>query len=77
MSACTEWPVSIYRSTVEVDGLNPDEEGVEKRFYGNGVDDALFYIAGGKIFLAFDREAWNEDAAIQSARVILWSAAVE
>jgi hypothetical protein len=59
--------MTIYRFTMEVGGLDPDQEGLEDRFYGNGVDDALIYVSGGHLFLAFDREAWNEDAAIRSA----------
>jgi hypothetical protein len=59
--------MTVYRFTIEVGGIEPEQEGLEDRFYGNGVDDALIYVSGGHLFLAFDREAWNEDAAIQSA----------
>ena len=59
--------MTIYRFTIEVSGIDPNQEGLEDRFYGNGVDDALIYVSGGHLFLAFDREAWNEDAAIRSA----------
>ena len=59
--------MTIYRFTIEVSGIDPDQEGLEDRFYGNGVDDALIYLSNGHLFLAFDREAWNAEAAIQSA----------
>jgi hypothetical protein len=59
--------MTIYRFTIEVSGIDPDQEGLEDRFYGHGVDDALIYVSAGHLFLAFDREAWNEDAAVRSA----------
>jgi hypothetical protein len=59
--------MTVYRFTIQVSGIDPDQEGLEDRFYGNGVDDALIYVSSGRLFLAFDREAWNEEAAIQSA----------
>jgi len=59
--------MTIYRFTMEVAGIDPDEEGLEDRFYGNGVDDALIYVSGGRLFLAFDRESWSEDAAVRAA----------
>jgi hypothetical protein len=59
--------MTVYRFTIEVSGIDPYEDGLENRFYGNGVDDALIYVSSGHLFLAFDREAWNEDAAIRSA----------
>jgi hypothetical protein len=59
--------MTLYRFTIEIGGISPDQEGFENRFYGNGVDDVLIYVSNGRIFLAFDREAWNEDAAIQGA----------
>lgn len=59
--------MTTYRFRVEVSGIDPDEEGFENRFYGNGVDDALIYVSDGHVFLAFDRKARNEEAAILSA----------
>jgi hypothetical protein len=57
-----------YRFTIEVSGLDPDQELLESRFYGNGVEDALVYVSGGHLFLAFDREAPDEKTAVLSAR---------
>ena len=59
--------MNIYRFRIEVGGIDPDEKDLESRFYGNGVDDALIYVSGGHLFLAFDREASNEEAAVRSA----------
>jgi hypothetical protein len=59
--------MTIYRFTIQVSGIDPDQEGFEDRFYDNGVDDALIYVSGGNLFLAFDRESWNEESAIHSA----------
>jgi hypothetical protein len=59
--------MTMYHFTIEVNGIDPDQEGFEDRFYGNGVDDALIYVSDGRLFLAFDREAWSEEAAIRSA----------
>lgn len=59
--------MTVYRFTIQVSGIDLEQDGFEDRFYSNGVDDALIYVTGGKLFLAFDREAWNEDSAIQSA----------
>jgi hypothetical protein len=59
--------MTLFHFTVEVSGIDPAQDGFESRFYGNGVDDVLIYVSGGRVFLAFDREAWNEEAALKGA----------
>jgi hypothetical protein len=59
--------MTIYRFSVEVSGIDPNETGLEDRFYGNGVDDALISVSNGRLFLAFDREALDAESAIHSA----------
>ena len=59
--------MTTYRFHAEVDGI-PLEEGLENRFYGNGVDDVLIYVSNGHLILAFDREARDEEAALLSAK---------
>ena len=59
--------MTIYRFSIEVGGIDPNEESLEKRFYGNGVDDASICVSNGLLCLAFDREAPNEEDAITSA----------
>lgn len=59
--------MTIYRFSIEVGGIDPNEEGIEKRFYGNGVDDASVCVLNGVLFLEFDREARSEEDAIFSA----------
>ena len=59
--------MTIYRFSVEVGGIDPNEDGFEDRFYGSGVDDASICVSNGLICLAFDREASNEEDAILSA----------
>jgi len=59
--------MTIYRFSVEVGGIDPNERDMENRFYGNGVDDALIVVSNGRLTLAFDREAANAEAAIHSA----------
>jgi hypothetical protein len=59
--------MTIYRFSIEVGGIDPEEENLENRFYGNGVDDASICISNGQVIIAFDREAVNEEAAILSA----------
>src|SRR3954447_25945889 len=52
--------MATYHFTLEVSGIDPDVEGFEDRFYGNGVEDALIYVSDRRLFLAFDREAASE-----------------
>jgi hypothetical protein len=59
--------MTIYRFSIEVSGIDPNENGLESRFYGNGVDDALVWVSNGRLFLAFDREATDAESAIHSA----------
>ena len=59
--------MTIYRFSIEVGGIDPDDKGLEDRFYGNGVDDALICVSNGRIVLAFDREAEDAETAIHSA----------
>ena len=42
--------MTIYRFSIEVGGIDPNEEGIEKRFYGNGVDDASVCVLNGVLF---------------------------
>ncbi len=60
--------MTIYRFSIEVSGIDPNEIGLEDRFYGNGVDDALISVSNGRLVLAFDREATDAELAINSAR---------
>lgn len=60
--------MTIYRFSIGVSGINPNETGLEDRFYGNGVDDALILISNGRLVLAFDREAADAESAISSAQ---------
>lgn len=60
--------MTIYRFSIEVGGIDPNEEGLEGRFYGNGIDDALICVSNGRLILAFDREASDAEAAIRSAK---------
>lgn len=59
--------MTIYSFTIQVGRIDPAQDGFEDHFYGNGVDDMLIYVTGGNLFLAFDREAENEESAIRSA----------
>ena len=59
--------MTIYRFSIEVGGIDPNDQGFENRFYGNGVDDASICVSNGTVCLAFDREARNEEDAITSA----------
>jgi hypothetical protein len=59
--------MTVYRFSIEVGGIDPNEKDLEDRFYGNGVDDALIVVSDGRLTLAFDREAEDAEAAIQSA----------
>jgi hypothetical protein len=59
--------MTTYRFTLEVSGINSDQDGLAERFYGNGVDDALVYVSNGHVFLAFDRDADDERNAVKSA----------
>jgi hypothetical protein len=58
--------MATYRFTLQVSGFGGLDEA-EAAFYGVGVDDALIYTSGDDIFLAFDRDASSEGAAIDSA----------
>ena len=60
--------MTIYRFSIEVSGIDPNEMGLEDRFYGDGVDDALISVSNGRLVLAFDREATDAEFAIHSAR---------
>ena len=60
--------MTIYRFSIEVSGIDPNETGLEDRFYGNGVDDALLSVSNGKLILCFDREAKDAELAINSAK---------
>lgn len=59
--------MTIHRFSIEVSGLDLNEEGIESRFYGNGVDDALITISGERCVLAFDREAEDAASGLESA----------
>lgn len=59
--------MTIYRFSIEVTGIDPDDKSLESRFYGNGVDDAFISVADGRLKFAFDREAADAEAAINSA----------
>ena len=59
--------MTIYRFSIEVDGLDPEDGKREDRFYGNGVDDALIFITNGQLYLAFDCKAQDQGSAINSA----------
>lgn len=62
-----EFVMTVYSFTIQVGRIDPAQAVFGDRFYGNGVDDALIYVIGGNLFLAFDREAENEESAIRSA----------
>ena len=59
--------VNTYHFTIEVGGIDPEADGLEDRLHGSGAGDALIYLSGGRLFLAFDREAPNEGTAIDCA----------
>ncbi|MGC2524890.1 MAG: hypothetical protein WA417_19990, partial [Stellaceae bacterium] len=60
--------MTIYRFSIEVSGIDPNEMGLEDRFYGDGVDDALISVSNGRLVFAFDREATDAESGIHSAR---------
>jgi hypothetical protein len=60
--------MNMYHFTMEVSGVDTEIEGLaEGLFYETGIDDALLYVSDGHLFLAFDREARNQEDANLSA----------
>lgn len=59
--------MTVFHFTIEVDGINADAPGFENQLCGSGVDDASICVTRGKVFLGFDREASNKEAALESA----------
>jgi hypothetical protein len=55
--------------TVSFSGLDYDTPNIniEDLFYEAGCDDALLHSIGGKMYLAFDREALSYEQAVTSA----------
>ena len=69
--------MTIYRFSIEVSGIDPNEMGLEDRFYGDGVDDALISVSNGRLVFAFDREATDaESPSIRRERKYSSAAAV-
>lgn len=59
--------METYEFTIIADGLDPQEENFEARFYDAGCDDALVSFQKGHILIDFSREADSLEDAIASA----------
>ncbi|BDH44253.1 DNA-binding protein [Salmonella enterica subsp. enterica serovar Choleraesuis] len=57
----------IFNFTLMLSGVAYDTEGLEDALFTAGCDDGLVCAYGNSVYLVFDREAANLDAAISSA----------
>lgn len=53
--------------TFVVDGIDPDADDFEDRFFEAGCDDSTLVLMHGAVAVCFDREAETYDAAVLSA----------
>jgi len=58
--------MQIFSFTIVLDEINISDE-MANDLYGGGCDDALLARQGGEVTLDFDREAEDEQSAIDSA----------
>jgi hypothetical protein len=54
--------------TLEVAGIDPNQDGFQDVLYEAGCTDALIAVVDGKVFLDFDREGPSFQQAVNSAR---------
>ena len=59
--------MSVFEFTIAVEGVDPNADDFEDRFFEAGCDDALIKVAKGVVALDFSREATNLLKAIGSA----------
>jgi hypothetical protein len=53
--------------TVSFSGIDYDIPNIEDLLFDAGCDDALLHSRGGKMYLAFDREALSYEQVVESA----------
>jgi hypothetical protein len=59
--------MGCYSFTLRVEGINVSKDRYEDALFEAGCDDALPVVVDGTLFLDFDREASDYNAAVRSA----------